>query len=496
MTGVALLPPGVRKEIRALWPVWAACAAAIVAGGFLDGINTVTAAVFAYALGSVALGAQSIGHEYTNRTLTQLLSLPADRRRLYLVKLGVLIPMLLSLGALAFVLLFNPRTLDHGPAATFPLVSVMCALFLAPWLTMICRGPLAGIVFALVIPGMIFVAGDVAGFSAYGLGPEAARLKFAVFWWGMTGSCAVAAVLSWRMFMRLEAMEGRDPHVRLPRWLRDPAAATDVELARHPVWLLVKKELRLQHLTFVVSGIYLLEWATLWVLRLMAPGLEGTPFAVATAFHSGAAALLAGSLASAEERHFGTLEPQLLLPMATWKQWTVKAGTTFGVVLLLAVALPALLGRFSPSGDGLRVNGWFAAAMILLMAASLYVSSLCASGLRALLASVAVMVSVVIAGSALYSVIGSNVYRTILSILSASQTDVPRSWAEPLAIALAAGFLALVLRFALVNHRSSERRVGRVGWQAARMVAWLIVAFVILVACLAGDYRLASVRTV
>ena len=59
MTGVALLPPGVRKEIRALWPVWAACAAAIVAGGFLDGINTVTAAVFAYALGSVALGAQS-----------------------------------------------------------------------------------------------------------------------------------------------------------------------------------------------------------------------------------------------------------------------------------------------------------------------------------------------------------------------------------------------------------------------------------------------------
>ena len=71
--------------------------------------------MLAYVLGSVALGALSIGHEYTNRTLTLLLSLPADRRRLYLVKLGVLIPMLLTLGALAFGLLFNPRSSRSRP---------------------------------------------------------------------------------------------------------------------------------------------------------------------------------------------------------------------------------------------------------------------------------------------------------------------------------------------------------------------------------------------
>ena len=484
MTGAALIPPGVRKEIRALWPVWAACVAAIVAGGFVDGINAMSAAVLAYVLGSVALGALSIGHEYTNRTLTQLLSLPADRRRLYLVKLGVLIPMLLSLGALAFGLLFNPRSLDPARAAELPLLSVMSALFLAPLLTMICRGPLAGLVFALVIPGMIFLAGDIASFSAHGFSPEAARLKFAVFWWGMAGSCTIAAVLSWRMFMRLEAIDGNDSQVRLPRWLRDPAAAAaapDVERARHPVWLLAKKELRLQQLTFAVSGVYVLTWGALALVRHIVSVFEGIPIEALTILQSGSIALLSGSLASAEERHFGTLEPQLLLPMATWKQWTVKAGTTFGVVLLLAVGLPALLERFGPSGDGLRVNGWFAGTMILLAAGSLYVSSLCASGLRALLASVAVMVSVGIGGSALLrSVIGSNVYRTILSILSASQADVLRSWAEPLAIALAAGFLALVLRFALVNHRSSGRSATRAWPQVAWIAAWLTTSFLLL----------------
>ena len=39
--------------------------------------------LFAYVVGSLAIGAQSIGQEYTYRTLPILLSQPADRRRLY-----------------------------------------------------------------------------------------------------------------------------------------------------------------------------------------------------------------------------------------------------------------------------------------------------------------------------------------------------------------------------------------------------------------------------
>ncbi len=47
----------------------------------------------------MALGAQSFGHEYSHRTLGLLLSQPADRRRLFLYKLGVLFVMLATLAA-------------------------------------------------------------------------------------------------------------------------------------------------------------------------------------------------------------------------------------------------------------------------------------------------------------------------------------------------------------------------------------------------------------
>lgn len=488
MTRAVLLPLGVRKEIRALLPAWLACAGAIGAAAALDGSGARTAAVLAYALGSVALGALSIGHEYTSRTLTLLLSLPADRRRLYLVKLGVLIPMLLTLGALALGLHFKSRALDPDLArtATIPLLSVMCGLFLAPWLTMICRSPLAGVIFAIAIPGLIHIAGDVAGFATYGFGPDAARLRLSVLWWGLTGLCAVAAVSSWRMFMHLEAIEGDDSHVRLPRWLRDrtpAAAAPDVGRVRrrHPVWLLAKKELRLQQLTFVISGIYLLAWSAMWLFRQIVPGFEGLPFAVVTAFYSGAAALLSGSLASAEERQFGTLESQVLLPMATWKQWTVKAGMTLGVALVLSAALPALLGSLSPSGDGLRVNWWFAGTIVLLTAGSLYVSSLCASGLRALLVSASVIVVVPMVLAFLASFLGPPVYWSLHRLLIGRQYGLLRSSTAPLAVALAAGVLLLVLRLALENHRSIEHSATHMWRQVAWITACVTLGVVLLV---------------
>jgi hypothetical protein len=140
MTRAVLLPLDVRKEIRALLPVWLVCAGAIVAAAVLQGIGGHRARtfaawpIFAYVLGSIALGALSMGHEYTGRTLTLLLSLPADRRRLYLVKLGVLFPMLLTLAVLAYELVFTPLAFDRDfvNRMTVPFFSIMSGLFLAP----------------------------------------------------------------------------------------------------------------------------------------------------------------------------------------------------------------------------------------------------------------------------------------------------------------------------------------------------------------------------
>jgi len=476
MTGAVLLPFGVRKEIRALLPVWLGCAAIMAAGAALDSLDAFSVAMIVYAVGTVALGSLSIGHEYTNRTLTLLLSLPVDRRRLYLVKLGVLIPMLAALAILALVLLSARRVVDPAGAAPVLLLALACGLFLAPWLTMVCRSPLAGIVFALAIPGGIHIAGDAVGFATYGFGPEAARLRFLVLWWGMTAACAVAAVSSWRMFMRLEAIDGNDAHLRLPRWIRGRAAAApDVARPSHPVWALARKELRLQQLTFVVSGIYLLAWGALALGRQIAPVFEDS-IGVLTVIHGGVVALLSGSLASAEERQFGTLESQVLLPMAMWKQWAVKAGMALGLVLGLGAGLPALLGNLDPSADSIHINAAFAGVMMLFAATSLYVSSLCGSGLRALLASVFVIFGIPI-------LLGSVLLPPLLRLLHPflrRAAFLPLTAAEPLAAGLGTGLVGLLFLFGLMNHRSSERGFARVWPQAAWITAWVTLSLVLL----------------
>src|SRR4029077_5691488 len=98
-------------------------------------------------------------------------------------------------------------------------------------------------------------------------------------------------------------------------------------------------------------------------------------------------ALLVGSLASAEERQLGTLEWQLTLPVAVWKQWAVKLGVTMALSLVIALAVPTLLfsmsvGTAPTTREMLRAD--IVIWILTLVAGSLYMSSFCTSGLRAL----------------------------------------------------------------------------------------------------------------
>ena len=202
----------------------------------------------------------------------------------------------------------------------------------------------------------------------------------------------------------------------------------------------MKKELGLQQLAFAVAGIYLLGWMFTPVLRRTDLRYDNL-FGAMTFVSSGLLAVLIGSLASAEERHLSTAPWQLLLPMASWKQWIMKAGTALGLAMLLAVALPGLLILLS--GGPVRIGAGYACVILLLTAVSLYVSSLSTSGLRALLLSVPVSLFVVVPVMALAPRLG---------------------WIESTlpGMGLFAVALALVLYFALVNHRSAERGAWRI----------------------------------
>src|SRR5260221_12709158 len=89
-----------------------------------------------------------------------------------------------------------------------------------------------------------------------------------------------------------------------------------------------------------------------------------------------------GSLASAQERQFGMLQSQAMLPVPRAQQWAVKAGVVLVLALVLGVVLPWFV---FPPPELLRASFWpLAAGIVLLTTWSLSISSWCGSGIIAL----------------------------------------------------------------------------------------------------------------
>ena len=166
-----VLPPALAKEIRALFPTYAAALGSIAIGCVSSSYLLIALGLLGFAFGSVALGAQSFGLEYSHRTLGLLLSQPIDRRRVFFYKLAVLSVMLVTL-TVAILVLYDDLLRRAASPHTEPsmlMLAAACGLFVAPTLTMICRSTLAGIVFTVAIPGLLSVGADVVGALRYGL---------------------------------------------------------------------------------------------------------------------------------------------------------------------------------------------------------------------------------------------------------------------------------------------------------------------------------------
>jgi hypothetical protein len=512
----------IAKEIRALLPAWSAGAAALVAAGVIGDSRLDLAALFAYGFGAIALGALSIGHEYSGRTLGLLLSQPVDRRRLLLVKLVVVAVMLLTLCAGAWTVLngrpvnpgfSHPLARSHGAALL--ILPAFCGLFLAPWLTMLCRSPMAGIVFTLAILGSLRALGEVLAVIHYGVdGASQADLnsfRFVVLWCGVIGLSALAAVSSWRLFIRLEVVEGRDQDIQLPRLWRRRTVDASVPVGlpgrrRNAVWQLVSKELHLQQMTFVVVVIYGVLWGSMSLIRDIAPDTLSMTMGSLTMLYGPLLGLLAGSLASAEERQFGTLEWQVLLPMSTWKQWAVKAGMACGLAVVLGVGLPALLMSLSPSISDPDLDARFVGVVIMVATVGLYVSSASTSGVRALLLSFPVICAMAVCATLVRNgsndVLYGNFNQALIDAMPTRLVGQRAAillwgWVAPsLAVLLACAFMAIVFRFALINHRSAERYGARVWHQGSWIAGSLLlgVALLTIVTALVSALALATFR--
>lgn len=498
MSGTAQLPWALKKEIRALLVPWLACLAGIAAAAVLGRLWR-GLAMPTYAIGAVAIGAWSIGHEYTDRTITLLLSHPVRRSRLLLEKLRVLAAILLTLFAAASLFMWHAtglRTASAHPSEWAALLlPALCGLCLAPWLTMLCRSAIAGTVFSLAIPGLLLVVGELVAATTFGSPSGAKHFRMVVLWGGTLSVCAAGGVMGWRTFMRLEAIDGRGQDVQLPRWLRPSRTLTAIPSLskRHPVCLLVKKELRVQQMALVVAGLYVLGWLGVSSTRHLAPDLADV-FNALTLFYAGLIALLVGSLAVAEERQMGTLEWQVLLPMPASRQLAVKVGVALGLAVALGLGLPMLLtgGRqLLPPALRLEPLGRLVLAVpiIMLTVAGLYVSSVCSSGLRALMISLPAVFGAILFERTVVESLGPAVFAVISHLprpVSAGGLG-PHAQRLTLAVApllLAVGFLAVVLRFALANYRSTDRPAGRLVMQVIGIAASLVLGLMALMSAM------------
>ena len=354
----AVLPPAVVKEIRALFPTYAAALVTIVVGSFGHSHTLIAAGLLAFAFG-LGRARRAIVRARIQPPHARPAAVTAARSP-PVVPLQVRRPVRDAAHADSRGPVDVPRrppacrVARHHPSML--ILAAACGLFVAPWLTLVSRSTLAAVVFTIAIPGVLAVgsrpggrrhlrpserrSGSI-GSSSWSSGPAWSTI------------CAIGAVASWRMFMRLEVIEGHGPAMQLPGWLggRSETTADAPSRPRHRVRMLLAKELRLQQMAFVVAALFTVVWLAMAGLERSVADAPRLPLNGLAILYGGVMAMLIGAMASAEERQLGTAEWQILLPMPAWQQWALKAGVALGLAVLLAVVLPAALRYFSPAGD-------------------------------------------------------------------------------------------------------------------------------------------------
>lgn len=379
MTRASALSPVIVKELRALLPLWAGAIVTIAASSLGNGRWPSDLAMIGYVGGVFALSAHAIGHEYGHRTLPMLLSQPASRARLFGAKclsLGAMLAILAIAGATAFMV----DGLRSDEALRMVIAPILGGMFTAPLFTMLCRSTLAGAVLGPSAPMTLWVVIALAGWWGFGIEFDTMAAWFMGRWLVVAAiACPILAVLTWRTFNTLEALEGTPNTLTLPRWMSGRAG----ERRRAPWRALVAKEVHLQQMSIAITLLYGVIWSIGVALRQSTPSIVPLPLEAVLLIYCLGLTVVIGALASAEERQLGMLEVQLLQPVGALGQWAVKCGVALSLALLLGVVLPVtLLAIFSPAAGPADLPFILVLLVIMLTSSSLFISSLVNSGVK------------------------------------------------------------------------------------------------------------------
>jgi hypothetical protein len=368
--------------------------------------NNIVFTTVAHALGCLWLCANAFGSEYEHRTVGQWLVQPRSRGELFREKLGVA-GGIAGLSAMIF-LLTTSRPLAGDPQFLAMILGpLILGLASAPFFTLISRSTLAGFVFTLAAPmALSLILQTLLDVYHARVHPDLldrSREEKALLWTGGVIYLGATALAGWRVFRRLEWREGGAGGGSTPglhaltgiwdrwlgrRWLGQQATAQ-----------LIRKELRLHVVPWLVAGILVGLWGLSLLVRKWAPESElgqvmarpsnGALFAgILGAFIF----LITGACAIAEERVLGTLEWQWTQPIPSVRQWWIKVGMATALALTLGLILPAALVWLGFDTEALRTTfgdlEWqpiatYALALGGLFATSLYASSVSQSSMKA-----------------------------------------------------------------------------------------------------------------
>jgi hypothetical protein len=488
------------KELRVILPVILGCAASLLLSPALPYEIRNSIIHLLYPLTCSAVFAFAFGHDYLHRTLTTALAQPIERRRIFWMRMALCITALLPLATVHFVtycwsFIFNfggsffawPSLWNVFILVFEPILNAIC---LAPCLTILSRSILFGTIISMTAPFALAVLVRVITL----------RLGFQdgvpLFFIAITASSVLlitGAFLTWRKFMTQEAIEtdvaiGANPR-RRSRKVESQAQAENIESSPRqysPVWQLIKKEFMLQRLPIGISIL-----ATAVVLLV-----SKDHAALLSLFYPATIIVLVGSIASADERRLGLIPSQVTHPISFRVQWLTKIAVSYMTAMLCGVALPclALISKTDElknltASDLLTLSPLILGGPLLILSVTIYVSSISDNAIRAMLASLFVIIISTMAVGAAYNAYAQQLW---LQMADPAMVAVVESEARAAYYAVELqfqtrsfvlstfGFIPLALYFAMENHRYLERNGGRLFRQVGILLVYELAALVLI----------------
>jgi hypothetical protein len=385
--------------------------------------------------------------------LTSLLVQPLRRVNLWNYKLAVL-----AVGVIVVSVPFALSTAHPGHDWLLLILPMLCAVGLTPWLTLLFRDGIVATAVTLATEAAILMFGfQMFRWRTLTLDERqlSVNRKTAII-----TAAALLAAAGYFAGRRLIQNWQTSRSQRWADWLLSfrprTTSVSRLPSAGSATQSLVLKEIRLQKLNLILIAFF----CTPFALILCRPDLAGDELSGWFTFYSFVLPVSVGAVSISGERQLGVLEGQLLLPVSSGRQWTIKMSVCFGICLLGGIFLPWMLLWLRTALSPAVGHHWFKVfnyltELLVFAVLAILCSAVIRGTLRALiLGLVASFASLVYFGWVENEVIGNRLVEKLASHISHANPFLVNQYVMS-AVALLCATLILRPAFKLFRHPSA-----------------------------------------